>query len=311
MSSFPNTVSVAQLLSLSSMAQPVSELSAVTTLTPNTIACKTILSATTTQSQVTSSIVKSSLQHRADSGDSVLSSSVMAGIRPVLLSHVDGGGDDGSEMQHSEHSDADVCCHHPTAAFQTGRLQLVPAVGAGDDVDVSTIALLSELQPDHATVDQEQLQEILMQQQQQQQQWQLHLGQMMQLDVLQQQQVTNSTGTAQQPLVIGADAASLLWHQQPQQVQPTAANAGLTGEQLMQHQQMLIQHQQQMLKQAYAQQQLMEMKYNNLQIPMKTMSSSEQQQTNIQTQPMTQSPRQKHRPIVKGIISKGIDLIHM
>lgn len=287
------------------MAQPVSELSAVTTLTPNTVACKTVLSATTTQSQVTSSVAKSPLQHRADSGDSALSSSVMAGIRPVLLSHVDGGGGDGSEMQHSEHGDADICCHHPTAAFQTGRLQLVPAIGAGDDVDVSTIALLSELQPDHATVDQEQLQEILMQQQQQQQQWQLHLGQMMQLDVLQQQQVTNSAGAAQQPLVIGADAASLLWHQQPQQVQSSAANAGLTGEQLMQQQQMLIQHQQQMLKQAYAQQQLMEMRYN-LQMPMKTTGTSDQQQTTTQTQPLTQSPRQKHRPIVKGIISRGV-----
>jgi len=284
MSSFPNTVSVAQLLSLTSMAQPVSESSA-----PNSVACKTVLSAAaTTQSRVSLASSKLSSPHRADCGDSVLSSTVAGGIRPMLLSHMDDGGGDGGE-QH----DADNCCRHPTAAFTTGRLQLLPAIGAGDDVEVSTIALLSELQPDHTTIDQNELQELLMQQQQQQ--WQLHLGQMMQLDVLQQQQqVANSSSAVQQPLVIGTDAATLLWHQ-PQQVQ---SSVGLTGEQLMQQQQMLIQQQQQMLKQAYAQQQLMELRYNNQPLSMKGGSCPEQQQTTMQTN--IQSPRQKHRPIVKG-----------
>lgn len=296
MSNFPNTVSVAQLLSLSSMSQPISELS---TIAPNTVACKTVLCATTTQSQLTS-IDAQLLQHNAESGDGLLSSTISAGIRPAILARADGGGGDGSDMPHTEHVDANVCCHHPQA--MAGAFQLVPSVGAGDDVDVSTIALLSELQPEHATVDQVQLQEILMQHQQQQQ-WQLHLGQMMQLDVLHKQQ---GSGTVQQPLV--ADTADLLWNQQQQ---AAVMNSGLTGEQLMQQQQMLIQQQQQMLKQAYAQQQLMEMRYNNMQMPIKTANngSSDQPTTTTSTQSpqMSQSQRQKTRVIAKGNNNYGDD----
>jgi len=186
--------------------------------------------------------------------------------QPLLPQEAGGSGDADSCSLVKGSGAGDVCCDG--TVYQPAGLQ---HAGAGDDIGMSPVALLSNQT-------EAQLQELF-----RQQQWHVRLNQMMQLDVMQQQ--------SQAPLVIGADtAASLLWHQQQQQqhiANPTTVSFAFCNDQVTQQQQhVLLQQQQQPLTTA-------EMKYDVQQQQVQTKSAAESQQI--------QSPRQqKPRLIARG-----------
>jgi hypothetical protein len=223
LANFPNSPNVVQLLGLSASTSslPV-DASASCTAAGDGVQCKSSVAATSAvscqqQKQSTAAAVTSN----NNTNPGLLTDSLRA-LKPALIARLDTGAGDAAPA-HLLLGDPVVddstttCCHH---AFQPGGRLLV---GGGDDVDVSTIALLS----DHTT--EAQLHDLFLQQQQQQQQWQLHLGHMMQLDV---------SGQQQQPLIIGADTAALLWHQQ-QQVAAAGGSEQLVQQQLLLQQQAL------------------------------------------------------------------------